>query len=134
MSSRESSRSLLLESYQGLSWWWCMFIVRTMSMVKRSSASSRRARQISVNAESIFSKPLNKRQKDVLARIAKRQAAGDDPVVDYSDIPVLSDEQLSRFRRTPRCWSRHDWTAMFTIGSRSMEMAIQPASTTSSVQ
>ena len=55
-----------------------------------------------MNAESIFSKPLNKRQKAVLARIAKRQAAGDDSVVDYSDIPVLSDEQLSRFRRTPK--------------------------------
>ena len=55
-----------------------------------------------MNAESIFSKPLNKRQKAVLARIAERQVAGDDSLVDYSDIPALSDEQLSRFRRTPK--------------------------------
>jgi uncharacterized protein (DUF4415 family) len=55
-----------------------------------------------VSAESIFSKPLNKRQKTVLARIAKRQAAGDDSDIDYSDIPALSDEQLAQFRRTPK--------------------------------
>jgi uncharacterized protein (DUF4415 family) len=55
-----------------------------------------------VNAESIFSRPLNKRQKVVLARIAKRQAAGDDSDIDYSDIPALSDRQLAQFRRTPK--------------------------------
>jgi uncharacterized protein (DUF4415 family) len=52
-----------------------------------------------VSAESIFSKPLNERQKAVLARIAKRQAAGSDSDIDYSDIPPLSDEQLAQFRR-----------------------------------
>ena len=55
-----------------------------------------------MSAESIFSRPLNKRQKAVLARIAKRQAAGDDSDIDYSDIPALSDEQLAQFRRTPK--------------------------------
>lgn len=55
-----------------------------------------------MSAESIFSKPLNKRQKAVLARIAARQAAGDDSGIDYSDIPALTDEQLSRFRRGPK--------------------------------
>jgi uncharacterized protein (DUF4415 family) len=55
-----------------------------------------------VNAESIFSSPPNKRQAAVLARIAKRQAAGDDSEIDYSDIPPLTDEQLSRFRRAPK--------------------------------
>ena len=55
-----------------------------------------------MSAESIFSKPLNERQKAVLAIIAKRQAAGDDSGVDYSDIPPLTDEQLARFRRTPK--------------------------------
>ena len=52
-----------------------------------------------MSAESIFSRPLNKRQKAVLARIAKRQAAGDDSDINYSDIPALSDKQLARFRR-----------------------------------
>ena len=55
-----------------------------------------------MSAESIFSKPLGKRQKVTLARIAKRQAAGDDTGIDYSDIPPLTDEQLARFRRAPK--------------------------------
>jgi len=37
-----------------------------------------------------------------LARIAKRQAAGDDSDINYSDIPPLSDEQLAHFRRAPK--------------------------------
>jgi len=37
-----------------------------------------------------------------LARIAKRQAAGQDSDIDYSDIPPLTDEQLSQFRRAPK--------------------------------
>ena len=71
-------------------------------MAKKSSASSRRGKLTSVSAESIFNKPLNRRQQAVLARIAKRQAAGDDSGIDYSDIPALTDEQLARFRRTPK--------------------------------
>ena len=55
-----------------------------------------------MSAESIFNKPLNKRQKAVLERIAKRQAAGDDSRIDYSDIPALTGQQLSQFRRTPK--------------------------------
>ena len=55
-----------------------------------------------MSAESIFSKPLNKRQTAVLARIRKRQAAPDDSGLNYSDIPSLTDEQLARFRRTPK--------------------------------
>ena len=55
-----------------------------------------------MSAGSIFSRPLNKRQKAVLARIAKRQAAGDDSDIDYSDIPALTDEQLAEFRRAPK--------------------------------
>ena len=71
-------------------------------MAKKSSASSRRGRRISVSAESIFSKPLNKRQRAVLARIEKRQAAQNDSGINYSDIPALTEEQLARFRRTPK--------------------------------
>ncbi len=69
---------------------------------KKPSVSSRPGKLISVNAESIFSKPLSKKQKAVLSRIAKRQAAGDDSGIDYSDIPPLTDKQLAQFRRTPK--------------------------------
>lgn len=71
-------------------------------MVKKLSASSRREKRISASAESIFSRPLNKRQRTVLDRIARRQAAGDDSGIDYSEIPPLTDEQLAQFRRTPK--------------------------------
>ena len=69
---------------------------------KKSSASSRPAKQISVSAESIFSKPVSKAQKGVLSRIMKRQAAGDESGIDYSDIPPLTDQQLAQFRCTPK--------------------------------
>ena len=55
-----------------------------------------------MSAESIFSRPLNKRQKAALGRIAKRQAAGEDSDIDYSDIPPLTDEQLTQIRRAPK--------------------------------
>ena len=55
-----------------------------------------------MSAESIFSKPTSKKQKAVLSRIAKRQAAGDDSDIDYSDIPPLTDAQLAQFRRAPK--------------------------------
>ena len=50
----------------------------------------------------MFSKPVTKKQKPVLSRIAKRQAAGNDSEIDYSDIPPLTGEQLAQFRRTPK--------------------------------
>jgi uncharacterized protein (DUF4415 family) len=71
-------------------------------MAKKSSASSRRGKLVSVSAESIFNKPSTKQQENALARIAARQAAGDDSQIDYSDIPQLTDEQLSEFRRSPK--------------------------------
>jgi len=69
---------------------------------KKPSASSRPEKLISVSAEAIFSKPPSKKQKAVLSRIAKQQAAGDDSDIDYSDIPPLTDRQLAQFRRTPK--------------------------------
>jgi uncharacterized protein (DUF4415 family) len=71
-------------------------------MKKKPFASSRRGKLISVSAESIFNRPLNKRQKAVLGRIAKRHSASDDSDIDYSDIPALTDEQLAQFRRAPK--------------------------------
>jgi hypothetical protein len=61
---------------------------------KKPYASSRPAKLISVSAESIFSKPVSKTQKAVLSRIAKRQAAGHDSGIDYSD-PSPDWEQLA---------------------------------------
>ncbi len=55
-----------------------------------------------MSAESTFSRPLNKRQKATLAGIAKRQATGRDSDINYSDIPPLTDEQLSQVRRAPK--------------------------------
>jgi uncharacterized protein (DUF4415 family) len=69
---------------------------------KKPSVSSRPAKLISVSAESIFRKPASKAQKAVLSRIAKRQAAGDDSGIDFSDIPRLTNEQLAQFRRVPK--------------------------------
>jgi len=69
---------------------------------KKLPASSRPARLTRVNAEDILTKPLSKRQKADLARIAKSQAAGDDSGIDYSDIPALTEEQLANARRVPK--------------------------------
>ncbi len=92
-------------------------------MEKKSSASSRPARLISVSAESIFKKPASKRQKAVLARVAERQAANDDSRIDYSDIPALTDLELGQFRRTPKVLVAtrldrdvYDWLQKFGTG------------------
>ena len=61
---------------------------RGVTKREKGRIDSRPAKLISVSAESIFSKPLSKKQKAVLSRIAKRQAAGDDSDIDYSDIPL----------------------------------------------
>ena len=65
---------------------------------KKSSASSRPARLVSVSAEEAFGRPISKQQKAALARMAKRQAADDDSGIDFSDIPELTDAQLKEFR------------------------------------
>lgn len=71
-------------------------------MAKKQSASSRPAKPIRASAESIWSKPLTKRQKAVIDAIEARQAKGDDGGGDYSEIPVLSEEQLTQFKRAPK--------------------------------
>ena len=70
--------------------------------MKKQSVSSQPARPIRVSAESIWSKPLSKRQKAVIDGIAKTQARGDDAHIDYSDIPALSDKQLAQLKRAPK--------------------------------
>ena len=71
-------------------------------MAKKSSASSRPGKRIRVSAESIWNKSLTKRQETTLARIAKMQKREDDSQIDYSDIPALTDKQLTQFRRAPK--------------------------------
>ena len=64
-------------------------------MAKKSSASSRPGRLVSMKAESIFNKPLTKVQQQALDRLAAKPESA----IDYSDIPPLSEEQLaSAFR------------------------------------
>jgi uncharacterized protein (DUF4415 family) len=71
-------------------------------MAKKQSASSRRAKPIRRSAESIWSKPLNKRQTTTLAKVAAKQGRGDASAIDYSDIPALSAKQLAQFKRAPK--------------------------------
>jgi uncharacterized protein (DUF4415 family) len=55
-----------------------------------------------VSAESIWNKPLTERQKTTLDGVAKRQERADGSEIDYSDIPALTDKQLSQLRRPPK--------------------------------
>ena len=71
-------------------------------MAKKLSASSRPGKQIRVSAESIWNKPLTKRQKAALDGVASRQRRADISRIDDSDIPVLTDKQLTQFRRPPK--------------------------------
>jgi uncharacterized protein (DUF4415 family) len=73
-----------------------------MKVAKKSSASSQRAKLVSVSAESIFNRRPSRRQKAVLSKIAKRQASGDESGIDYSDIPPFTDKQLKEFRRSSK--------------------------------
>jgi uncharacterized protein (DUF4415 family) len=51
---------------------------------------------------SYLQQAVNKSQKSVLSRIAKRQAAEDESGIDYSEIPALTDDQLAQFKRAPK--------------------------------
>jgi uncharacterized protein (DUF4415 family) len=81
---------------------WCTYILRRTQMAKKSSASSRLGKQIRVSAESIWNKPLSKRQKATLEDVARRQKRAAASEIDYSDIPALTDKQLAQFRRPPK--------------------------------
>jgi hypothetical protein len=72
-----------------------------MNLSDQSSASSRPGKLIRVNAESIWNKPLSERQKGALESVARRQKRAAASEIDYSDIPALTDKQLSQFRRRP---------------------------------
>jgi uncharacterized protein (DUF4415 family) len=89
----------------------------------KPSESSRRGKLTKVSADSIFSRPVGKEQKAQLAKIAKRQAVGDDSAIDYSDIPKLTSEQLAKLepRRKVLVAARldrdvYDWLTGFGAG------------------
>ncbi len=60
-------------------------------MAKKSSASSRPGKPVSVKAEDILGKPLTRRQRADLARLKNRP----DSEIDFSDIPPLTEKQLA---------------------------------------
>ena len=60
-------------------------------MAKKQSASSRPAKLVSVKAEDILRKPLSRQQRAGLVRLKNLP----DNEIDFSDIPPLSDMQLS---------------------------------------
>jgi|SRR5579872_3133656 len=80
-------------------------------MPKKSSVSSSRpGKQIRVNAESIWNKPLSEGQKATADKVARRQKRAAASEIDCSDIPALTDKQLAQFRSLSR-------TALPEIGS-----------------
>ncbi len=68
-------------------------------MAKKSSVSSRPGRQIRVSAESIWNKPLAERQKKALEDVRQMQKQADVSEINYSEVPALTDQQLTQFRR-----------------------------------
>jgi uncharacterized protein (DUF4415 family) len=52
-----------------------------------------------VTSEDIKNRKWTKREKEVVRRLAARQAAGDDSHINFEDIPPLTDEQLARMTR-----------------------------------
>jgi uncharacterized protein (DUF4415 family) len=100
--SGESSGGTPSEPRRAPCCWLRTCIAWSMIMTKMKPSVSSRPKLISVSARSIFGKSASKEQKAALSRIAKRQAAGDDSEIDYSDIPPLTDAQLAQFRRAPK--------------------------------
>jgi hypothetical protein len=53
-------------------------------------------------AESIWNRPLTEPRKAALGGVARRQKRADASQIDLADIPALTDEQLTQFRRPPK--------------------------------
>jgi len=65
-------------------------------MAKNSSVSSQPEKLIRTNSEDIWNRKLTDQDRQALLRIAESQRIGDDSGINYSDIPPLTEEQLSR--------------------------------------
>ena len=81
---------------------WLLKTFRQSQMSKKQVRQFNCVQPIRKSSESIWSKQLTKRKKAVLEDVAKRQAQGNDTQIDYSDIPALSDRQLTQFKRARR--------------------------------
>ncbi len=71
-------------------------------MTKKLPVSSQPEKLTTVSAYSIFNRSLSDEQNERLERIADRQRRGDDSVIDYSDIPAITEEQMKSARRPNR--------------------------------
>jgi uncharacterized protein (DUF4415 family) len=52
-----------------------------------------------MKSEDIKTRQWSERERQILRRIAQRQAAGDDSRINLDDIPLLADEQLANMVR-----------------------------------
>jgi len=68
-------------------------------MVRRSFASSQPAGLKSMSTEDIKNRLWTERERQALRKASAAQASGDDSDIDYSDIPRLTEEQLSSLVR-----------------------------------
>ena len=68
-------------------------------MAKNSSVLSRPERLVTMTSEDIRNRQWTEEEKAAVRRLAAKQRAGDDSDIDYSDIPRLTEEELSQFVR-----------------------------------
>ena len=65
-------------------------------MAKRSSASSQPAGLKSMKSADIKNRQWTEKERQVLRRIAQRQAEGEDATVNFDEIPRMTKAQLAR--------------------------------------
>ena len=68
-------------------------------MKKKRSESSQPDKLVTKTLEELKNRKIPKWERESLHRMAKRQAAGDDSDIDYSDIPQLTAKQLAEMVR-----------------------------------
>lgn len=71
-------------------------------MVKKSSALSRRAGLRSMKSEDIVNRKWTERERAAMRRAAEAQAAGDESGINFSEVPRLTQNQLSHLIRVRR--------------------------------
>src|ERR1022692_4121741 len=69
------------------------------AMVKKSSASSQPARLKRMNSGDMKSKVWTEKERQALRKASHTQASGETSGIDFSDIPLLTEEQLSHLVR-----------------------------------
>lgn len=91
-------------SIEGIPSLFCSLFMHTgrIAMVKKSSASSRRAGVRSMKSEDIVNRKWTEREREIVRKAATAQVAGDDSGIVFSDIPRLTQSQLSHLVRVRR--------------------------------